>query len=291
MSTQRRDVALHREDAVDDHQHAAAVALCASEHLLELLQPVVAEGAQLRAREQAAVEDRGVVAGVGDHGVADAEDRAERAEVGLVAGREHERVLAAHPLGDLRLQFEVQRRGAVQRARAGEAGAVAVQRVLRAGEHALVAGEAEVVVGAQHDPLRALHLHHRHRRGGEHVEVGQDVRLARRGEQLGALVVAGLGEDVATGGRRGAPTAVTAVRRGGRGHGGRFGRGGVRRGGARPRWRWSRWASLSRWACRVARVAVEIRPVTTKGELNTFIELPWRLYGPIVTSPTGWRRC
>ena len=169
----------------------------APEHLLELLQPVVAEGAQLRAREQTAVEDRGVVAGVGDHGVADAEDRAERAEVGLMPGREHERVLAAHPLGDLRLQFEVQRRRAVQRARAGEAGAVAVQRILRARDYALVAGEAEVVVGAQHDPLRALHLHHRHRRGAEHVEVGEDVRLARCCEHLSALVVAGLGEHVA----------------------------------------------------------------------------------------------
>ena len=229
---QRRDVALHREDAVDDHQHAAAVALCASKHLLELLQAVVAEGAQLRAREQAAVEDRGVVARIRDHGVAEAEDRAERAEVGLVAGREHERVLAAHPLGELGLQFEVQWHGAVQRARAGQAGAVTVQCVLRAGEHALVPGETEVVVGAQHDALRALHLHHWHRGGGEHVEVGQHVRLARRGEQGGALVVADLGEDVGRPGdvRRGAPTAVTAVRRGGRGRGGRFGRGGVRRG-------------------------------------------------------------
>ncbi len=190
------DVALHREDAVDDDQHAAAVALRAVEHLLQLLQPVVAEGAQLRAREQAAVEDRGVVAGVGDHGVAHAEDRAERAKVGLVPGGEHQRVLAAHPLGDLRLQFEVQRRRPVQRAAAGEAGAVAVQGILRALEHALVAGQPEVVVGAQHDPLRALHLHHRHRRGGEHMEVGEDVRLAPGGEDLGALVVAGLGEDV-----------------------------------------------------------------------------------------------
>ena len=83
---QRRDVALHREDAVDDDQHAAAVALRALEHLLELVQAVVAERAQLRAREQAAVEDRGVVAGVDDHRVAGPEQRAERADVGLVAG-------------------------------------------------------------------------------------------------------------------------------------------------------------------------------------------------------------
>ena len=66
------DVALHREDAVDHDEHAAAVVCRALEHLLELVEAVVAERAQLGAREQAAVEDRGVVAGVGDHGVAGA---------------------------------------------------------------------------------------------------------------------------------------------------------------------------------------------------------------------------
>ena len=124
----------------------------------------MAEGAQLRAREQAAVEDRGVIAGVDDHRVAGREDRAERADVGLVAGREDDRVLGVHPLRDLALEVEVQRDRAVEQARAGQAGAVAVQRVLRAPQHALVAGQAEVVVGAQHDPLRALHLDDRHRR-------------------------------------------------------------------------------------------------------------------------------
>ena len=130
---QRRDVALHREDAVDDDQHAAAVVLRrAASIVLELVQAVVAERAQLGAREQAAVEDRGVVAGVDDHRVAGSEQRAERADVGLVAGREDERVLGVHPLGDLALELEVQRDRAVQQARAGQPGAVAVQRVLGA---------------------------------------------------------------------------------------------------------------------------------------------------------------
>ena len=102
---QRGDVALHREDAVDDDEHAAAVARRPLELLLELVEPVVAERAQLGPREQAAVEDRGVVAGVGDHRVARAEQRAERAEVGLVAGREDDRVLGAHPLGELALEL------------------------------------------------------------------------------------------------------------------------------------------------------------------------------------------
>ena len=126
---QRRDVALHREDAVDDDEDAAAVAGRLLERALELVHAVVAERAQLRPREQAAVEDRGVVAGVGDHRVAGGEDRAERADVRLVAGREDDRVVGAHPLGDLGLELEVQRRRAVEQARPGQAGAVAVQRV------------------------------------------------------------------------------------------------------------------------------------------------------------------
>ena len=50
-----------------------------------------------------------------------AEDRPERAEVGLVAGREHERVLGPEPLGQLPLELEVQVDRAVQEARAGQA--------------------------------------------------------------------------------------------------------------------------------------------------------------------------
>ena len=92
---QRRHVALHREDAVDDDQHAAAVVLGAAERALELVHAVVAEGAHLRPREQHAVEDRGVVAGVDDHRVAGVEQRAERAHVRLMAGGEDDRVLAA----------------------------------------------------------------------------------------------------------------------------------------------------------------------------------------------------
>ena len=126
------DVALHREDAVDDDEDAAAVVARALEHLLELVEAAVAERAQLRARQQAAVEDRGVVAGVGDHGVARAEERAERADVGLVAGREDDRLLGAHPLGELGLELEVQVDRAVEQPRAGQAGAVALERVARA---------------------------------------------------------------------------------------------------------------------------------------------------------------
>ena len=58
---------------------------------------------------------------VGDHRVARGEDRAERADVGLVAGREDERVLRPHPLRDLALEREVQVERPVEQARAWSA--------------------------------------------------------------------------------------------------------------------------------------------------------------------------
>ena len=214
--------------------------------------------AQLRAREQAAVEDRGVVAGVDDHRVRGRENRAERREVGLVAGREHERGVGVHPFGDLPLELQVQRDRPVQEARAGEPGAVAVQSVLGAGHHALVAGQPEVVVGAEHDPLGALHLDHGHRRRGEDVEVGQHVGLAGGAQQLLALVAADLREDV----HRMRAERVVGGCRGGvcrSGHIGFLPRWQSRSGPSRPGASWARSSS-----CRG---------------------------GSIVTSPTGSPRC
>ncbi len=202
---QWRDVALHREDAVHDDQHAAAVALGAVEHLLELVQPVMAEGPELRSREQAAVEDRGMVGGVHDHGVAGTEQCAQRADVGLVAGAEDDRGLGPHPFGDLTLELEVKGDRPVQQPRAGQPGPVAVQGVLRALHHPLVAGQPEVVVRAQHDALRTLHLDHRHRGRVEDVEVGQDVGLAGRAQDVFAVMATDLGEDVDRGGHVGWP--------------------------------------------------------------------------------------
>ena len=96
--------------------------------------------------------------------VAGGEDRAERADVRLVAGGEDERVLGPHPLRDLALELEVQLERAVEQPRAGQAGAVALQRVAGARHDARVGGQPEVVVRAEHDPLGALHLDHRARR-------------------------------------------------------------------------------------------------------------------------------
>ena len=54
-----------------------------------------------------------------------AEDRPQRADVGLVAGGEDDRLLGAHPLRELALEVQVQVERAVEQPAAGQAGAVA----------------------------------------------------------------------------------------------------------------------------------------------------------------------
>ena len=85
---------------------------------------------------------------------------------------------------------------AVEQARAGQARAVLLERVARAGDDARVVGQPEVVVGAEHDPLGALHLDDGAGGRLERAEVGQQVRLAGGPELFGALVAAHLAEDV-----------------------------------------------------------------------------------------------
>ena len=73
---QRRDVAVHREDAVGDDQRAAAVGLAQAPREVLDVAVVVDEG--LRPGEPAAVDDRGVVERVGEDDVAAARQRARR---------------------------------------------------------------------------------------------------------------------------------------------------------------------------------------------------------------------
>ena len=190
------DVALHREDAVDDDQDAAAVLGRASQHLLQFVHLVVAKGAQFGAGDADAVEDRGVVAGVADHRVGRAEDRPDRADVGLVAGGVDDRVVGAHPFRQLALEIEVERRGAVEQARAGHPGAVGLERLAGRLLDPRIAGQSQVVVGAEHDRLAPLHLDHRAGLRGEQAEVGEEVVLFGGFELLEPVVLARLGEDV-----------------------------------------------------------------------------------------------
>ena len=137
-----------------------------------------------------------MVAGVADHRVGRAEDRPDRADVGLVAGGEDDRVVGPHPFGELTLEVEVERRRAVEEARAGHPGAVGLERLAGRLLDPRVAGQPEVVVGAEHDRLPPLHLDHRAGLRGEQAEVGEKVVLFRGFQLLEPVVVARLLEDV-----------------------------------------------------------------------------------------------
>ena len=71
----------------------------------------------------------------------------------------------------------------------GQAGAVTVERVAGALLDALVAGQPEIVVGAEHDPALTLHLDDGQGRALEHVEVGHGADLAGGAQLLEALVL------------------------------------------------------------------------------------------------------
>ena len=72
--------------------------------------------------------------------------------------------------------MEVER--AVEQPRARQTGAVLVERVAGGLAHARVGGQAEVVVGAEHDPLGTLHLHHGPGGALEAAEIREEIRLA-----------------------------------------------------------------------------------------------------------------
>ena len=190
------DVALHREDAVDDDEHPAAVARRTVEHLLQLVHLVVPEWAKLGAGESAAVEDGSVVGRVADHRVPRPEDRADAAQVRLIAGAEDDRILGVHELGELALEIDVEGDRAVQKPRAREARPVGLQGIAGRLLDAFVAGESEVVVGAEHDRLAPLHLDDGTGLGLDHAEVGEEVVLLGQRELLDSLVGARLLEYV-----------------------------------------------------------------------------------------------
>jgi len=87
-------------------------------------------------------------------------DRLQAADVRLVSGREDDRVLGAHPVGQLGLQFDVERGGPVQEPRARDPRAVLLERLGGGPLDPRVPGQSEVVVRPEHDRLPPFHLDH-----------------------------------------------------------------------------------------------------------------------------------
>jgi hypothetical protein len=148
---ERRLIAEHTVDALDDDQLALALIGQSSQATVEILGVVVAEAHHSCAAEAAAVVNARVGVGIRQDDVPRTRKPREHAQVSLVARREHECAAAAHEVGDLTLERAVDTIGAIGNARAGGAGAVVPDRSDRLLDAVPIEGEAEVVVGPHQD--------------------------------------------------------------------------------------------------------------------------------------------
>ena len=94
---------------------------------------------------------------VADHVVVHAHDGGDDAEVGLEAGGEGDDHFLVQELRQLRLELQVHFQRAVEIAGPGAAGAVLLKGVNAGLDDLRIRGQAEIVVGAEHDAALALH--------------------------------------------------------------------------------------------------------------------------------------
>ena len=149
--TDRRDVAVHRIEALE-HDQLGALGIGGGEQLLEMRDVVVAEDLPLAARAAHALDHRIVVERVGqDQAIRQqARDGGDAGEIGNPAGGEDERGFLAVQVGEFALEPDdrVMRAGNV--AGAAGAGAMRAGRVDARLDHLGMAAHAEIVVRAPH---------------------------------------------------------------------------------------------------------------------------------------------
>ena len=148
------DITVHREDAVGgDQLEAGAVGRRLLQPVLQLVHVGIGEAIAARLGKPHAVDDRGVVEAVGDDRVGLVEQRLEHAAVGVEAGGEDDRIILAEVPGDRQFELAMQRLRAADEAHRGHAEAELVHRALGGGDHLRMAGETEIVVGAEVEGL------------------------------------------------------------------------------------------------------------------------------------------
>ena len=166
-------VAFHREDAVHDDELDGVLG-AAAEAALQVLHVVVLVVQRLGEGKAAAVHDGGVVAVVADDEVIAGEKLRDDAGVHREAGGEAQGFVLAHEGGELFLQLDVDVQGAVQETGAGAAGTILLEGLDARLDDALVAGEAGVGVGTEHQDLVALHFDFRALFALDFTEIGVD---------------------------------------------------------------------------------------------------------------------
>ena len=142
-------VALHRENAVGDHQLGGLDGHL-GEHALKVGHVVVAVFLRAGKGDELALHDAGVHALVIEEVIATADHVGNDAAVGQETSREEHHAVLAEELGQLVLQLYVDVEGAVEERRAGATGAVLVNGALGGLFQTRVVGQAQVAVRAEH---------------------------------------------------------------------------------------------------------------------------------------------
>ncbi len=125
--------------------------------------------------QTAAVVNRGVGLPVAQHIVPRSDKGAENAKVGLESGGKGYNTVLAQEIRQFLLEDLVQNQGAVEQTGAGAAGSVFRQGLLGGLDDLRHGGQAEIVVGAEHNPALSLH---------DDLCVLAGLKLAEVGEQL-----------------------------------------------------------------------------------------------------------
>ena len=165
------DVAAHGEHAVGNDQHAA-FAVDLLQNAFQLRHVTVAVTQHFTIAHLAAGIDAGVVFLVADHIVVAVHQGGDNAHVGLESGAEGDNTALAQELGQLRLQLQMQLQRSVKEPGAGAAGTVFLQRLDACLDDLRMDGQAQIVVGAQHDPALSLHGDLHILAGLQGVEIG-----------------------------------------------------------------------------------------------------------------------
>ena len=153
---QVEQVAVHREDAVRDDK-SAAVSATGGELAAEVVHVAVAVDEHVRAREPAAIDDRGVVQFVGKHGVALPDERGDCADVRHIARAVDERRLRPLERRKRALEPHMWRLRAGRETCAARPCAELVRGVRRRLDDARIARKIEIVVGRKDDELASVH--------------------------------------------------------------------------------------------------------------------------------------
>ena len=105
----------------------------------------------LAVTQASAVNDAGMVILVKNHIIAAPNNCTDRTQIGLHAGREHQRSLFADPFSQLTFELVVQRERSVEEAGARAAGAITVDGLAGSLFDTRVGGQTKVIIRPAHD--------------------------------------------------------------------------------------------------------------------------------------------